>query len=112
MCLHTKCLKILLLTLCFVSPTLVLAEEFCAENNSNLKMSLGEALKIAKSTPCCTKVGKIKNIHWCNENSGTFWFMLKSKMKGCSPACVVSVRDKTATVNYMCTGLLEAKKHH
>lgn len=40
-----------------------------------------------------------------NENTKTWWFDLEFKKEGCSPACVV-YENKTAEINWRCTGLL------
>jgi len=92
----------------FVQPAI--AEEYCTKLKSTAKMSYTEAQQIAKTNEACAKVGKLKKNHWCNENSGTWWIMLEAKIPNCSPACVINITDKTAGVNYMCTGLLATKK--
>jgi len=89
---------------------LAFAEEFCTKNNTTAKMAFSEAEQLAKQTDVCSKVGKFKKHHWCNENSGTWWISLDSKLSNCSPACVIDVVNKTTTVNYMCMGLLPSNK--
>jgi hypothetical protein len=43
----------------------------------------------------------------CNEGTGTYWIDLSTKKEGCSPACVVDVKARTAEINWRCTGLVQ-----
>jgi len=97
-----------LLLISFLETTF--AEEFCTKNASSAKMSFTNAEKLAKQNDTCLKVGAFKKHHWCNENSGTWWIMLNTKMKGCLPACVINIVDNSVSVNYMCMGLLNPKE--
>jgi|GEM_PF-903727 len=69
-------------------------------------MSELEAREIASGTKECTDVGMLTSISMYNENSRTWWIDLNSTTQGCSPACVVS-QDKSAEVNWRCTGLMQ-----
>jgi hypothetical protein len=42
----------------------------------------------------------------CNENSQTYWIDLNIEKEGCNPACVIYTENKTAEINWRCTGLL------
>lgn len=54
----------------------------------------------------CGEYGVTKD-YQCNENTKTIWIELAEEKEGCSPACVVSIEDKTAEINWRCTGLVE-----
>ena len=70
------------------------------------KLSEAEARRIAEQS-ACTKEGTIKETEGYNPNSDTWWFSLGTPKGGCNPACVVSAINKTAEVNWRCTGLLQ-----
>jgi hypothetical protein len=90
-------------------PNLIFAsEDSCSKQGTQLVMKFTEAKKIALKSDCL-KVGKLKDAHWCNDITGTWWINIKSTLKGCYPACVINIADKKASVNYMCTGLLTQK---
>lgn len=80
-------------------------EEFCIKSGTGEKLSLSEAKQIA-STSECAKEGKLKEEHFCNEITGTWWIDLDIKKEGCSPACVIDVASKKAEINWRCTGLI------
>lgn len=40
-----------------------------------------------------------------NENSKTWWFDVSYRKEGCAPACVV-YQNRTAEINWRCTGFL------
>lgn len=42
----------------------------------------------------------------CNENTATYWIDLNMTRAGCSPACVVYLANRTAEINWRCTGLI------
>ena len=77
--------------------------EVCAKTSTSYKMTFSEARSIAAQSEC-VKQGALKNYHWCNEGTGTWWIDLNINKEGCSPACVVDVQNKTAEINWMCTG--------
>lgn len=78
----------------------------CTLDGSNLQMTYSTALDIARRSECVQE-GKLLEAHLCNEQSGTWWLGLEAPRPGCNPACVVSIMDETAVVNWRCTGLLE-----
>jgi len=43
----------------------------------------------------------------CNEYTSTYWINLDIKKEGCNPACVVNIANRTAEINWRCTGLLK-----
>ncbi len=64
-----------------------------------------EARAIAEKA--CIKGGEsLSNVTY-NENTKTWWFdaNLNATPEGCSPACVVNEENKTAEINWRCTGL-------
>jgi hypothetical protein len=65
-----------------------------------------EARSIAEKSSVCTSVGGIGVMEVYNNNSNTYWFALAAKKEGCSPACVVFMDNKSAEVNWRCTGLI------
>jgi hypothetical protein len=75
-----------------------------APADNNAVLSASEALAIAKNSDCA-KSGQVQEESFYNENSQTWWFTLKAEKAGCNPACVVAA-DKTAEINWRCTGLL------
>lgn len=74
-------------------------------------MTVADALKIAQSQ--CAN-GFLKKPIQCNNNTGTWWFDFKTfeKTRGCNPACVVDVVNKSADINWRCTGFLPAPGHN
>ncbi|MCP3682587.1 MAG: hypothetical protein GY861_07855, partial [bacterium] len=50
--------------------------------------------------------GSIKNTYMCNPDTGTWWIDLDIDKEGCNPACVVYIDDKTAEINWRCTGVI------
>jgi hypothetical protein len=68
-------------------------------------MELKEALLIASASECVQN-GTLTDRHVCNNMTGTWWIDLDLNKSGCSPACVVFVDNKTAEINWRCTGLL------
>lgn len=80
------------------------SKESCTDQATGTKMSWDEAKSLAQSGEC--QQGKLKDNHYCNENSGTWWVDLDIKdPKNCNPACVVWVKDKKTEINWRCTGL-------
>jgi hypothetical protein len=72
---------------------------------TNETMTLKEALEIAQ-TQCAN--GFLKRPVLCNDYTGTWWIHFKplEGKRGCNPACVVSVAEGTAEINWRCTGLV------
>ena len=77
------------------------SEECTAETGESMEIS--EAEEIAKASECGDRLRKI---HFCNENTGTWWIDLDIEKEGCSPACVINVVTKQAEINWRCTGLI------
>jgi hypothetical protein len=53
------------------------------------------------------KDGKLKDAHFCNTSTGTWWidFDPNEPKEGCNPACVVFVDTGKTEINWRCTGL-------
>lgn len=99
----------ILSVMCFSQSAQVFASEICKAKTTQTTMEFKEAKKIAQNGNCMS-LGKLKEKHWCNEITGTWWIMLETKLKGCNPACVIDLETKKSEINYMCTGLLPEKK--
>jgi len=69
-----------------------------------------EAILIAGNTSECTMVGIPANTATYNDVSKTWWINLERmpelEKDGCNPACVVREENKTAEVNWRCTGAI------
>jgi hypothetical protein len=81
----------------------------CSDGNriftENLtKISLAQAKEIAEKSACKAN-GNLKETHFYNPSTKTWWFDLDTQKDGCSPACVVSEETMTAETNWRCTGL-------
>lgn len=81
------------------------AGEVCSDMNSGASLSYEDAVAIAEDS-ACTQEGELKENHFCNENTGTWWIDLEVEKPGCNPACVVDLNTKTAEINWRCTGAL------
>jgi hypothetical protein len=71
-------------------------------------MKEGEACnpKCYYNTPKCLQPSvACQKSYFCNTNSQTWWIDLNISKQGCSPACVIFVENKTAEINWRCTGL-------
>ena len=74
-------------------------------------ISKEDASKIAKSNKDCSMTGVVthrdEEINY-NPITKTWWFNLERmpelEKDGCNPACVVSEEEKTAEINWRCTG--------
>lgn len=75
------------------------------DKETGAKLSYQEALQIAQDSECLEQ-GQLKETHFCNENTGTWWIDLDTDKPGCMLACVINVNDKTAEINWRCTGAL------
>lgn len=69
-------------------------------------MGEAEARKIAESI--CVKGGEALSAGTYNQNSKTWRFdaNLNATKSGCNPACVVNAENKTAEINWRCTGVI------
>jgi len=83
------------------------AVELCAGIKTNYSMPYTEAEQIANASGACSELENLtyKN-HYCNENSGTWWLEPQAMINGCAPACVVFADNKTAEINWKCTGAI------
>lgn len=80
--------------------------EYCIKKGTNYSMSYEEARRIALSSECVENA-TLSDVYTCNNITGTWWIDLNmtEKKEGCHPACVVFVENKTAEINWRCTGL-------
>ena len=79
--------------------------EYCADKSTGAQMSYEQATNIAKTSACVEK-GQLKETHFCNADTGTWWIDLSIEKPDCNPACVVDVNTGAANVNWRCTGAL------
>jgi len=74
--------------------------------STNLKLDCnGMGLMEAKKT-AIENCGELKENSFCNEGTNTWWIDLDLEKEGCNPACVVNVLDKSAEINWRCSGLI------
>jgi len=80
---------------------------YCISHKTGNKLTLEEALTIAQRD-CTGGTIDITKEKLCNSITGTWWlgFIPDEPKEGCNPACVVSVDDKIAEVNWRCTGAM------
>lgn len=97
-------IKQITVLLLFFLVTGCTTEEYCTDYSGN-SLSLTEAEIIATNSECVQ--GNLLKNHFCNENTGTWWIDLDLEQEGCAPACVVDVAEKTAEINWRCTGLVQ-----
>ncbi|MBD3312598.1 hypothetical protein GF352_04060 [archaeon] len=94
-----------------IAISLLLLIAGCTQTGSNTthcnEMNISEAIMIAENSECSNKGVIITDDYFCNEITGTWWigFNASEPVEGCNPACVVNIKDKTASVNWRCTGL-------
>jgi outer membrane murein-binding lipoprotein Lpp len=79
--------------------------EDCLDADTGATLSYQQAVDIAEGSGCVEQ-GQLKETHFFNENTGTWWIDLDIEKAGCAPACVVNVSDRTAEINWRCTGLV------
>jgi hypothetical protein len=110
-------------------------EENCQDGNGHI-LTLSDAVDIGKESACGDSLivacvcpeGMVKEGDACNPscyyseprclapsrqcekstfcNEGTYWIDLNLNKTGCSPACVINLENRTAEINWRCTGLL------
>ncbi len=68
-------------------------------------LSMEEAQEIALNSSC-TVEGNITNNYTYNNITRTWWFDMDIERAGCAPACVVDELNKSAEINWRCTGLI------
>ena len=93
------------LTVAAATPTPSTGVRYCTDWKTGTRMSYEEAVEIAEESECVGQ-GQLKNTSSCNEFTGTWWIDLDIEQPGCNPACVVRVTDKTAEINWRCTGVI------
>jgi len=81
-------------------------QETCIDTENGAQMTIEEALQIAEDSECGQE-GSIKDTYMCNPDTGTWWIDLEIEKEGCSPACVVKIDDRTAEINWRCTGVIQ-----
>ncbi|MBL7148174.1 MAG: hypothetical protein ISS82_05090 [Nanoarchaeota archaeon] len=94
-------LIIILLILIVVLLVVIKTKNNGSEETCN-GMKLSEAKEIAVA-----ECGEIKENSFCNEGTNTWWIDLELEKEGCAPACVVNVIDKSAEINWRCSGLIQ-----
>ena len=85
--------------------------QFCKDKKTGMEISYQEAIEIAQKDKCGLegKQAVAFSVNYlCNEYTGTWWvdLLIKPEKEGCNPACVVDIVNKTAEVNWRCTGRL------
>ena len=72
-------------------------------------MNVEEAFEIAldESQNCMIEGADVVFNPICNEDTLAWWFDTNLEKSGCNPACVVDIENKTAEINWRCTGLIE-----
>lgn len=79
-------------------------ENYCMKEGSGDLITLSDAREVAIESECGDR---LKDNFSCNEITGTYWIDLEIEKEGCNPACVVDVGERTAVINWRCTGLLQ-----
>ncbi len=85
------------------------SQALAPSDGEKIEVSVGltesEARVIAEQSDCL-KEGLLTTETFYNEISKTWWFGLNAQKPGCNPACVVFEENKTAEINWRCTGLV------
>ena len=79
-------------------------ENYCAKKGTDDILTFFDAQKIAINSECGDN---LKDTFICNEITGTYWIDLTLEKEGCSPACVIDIENRTADINWRCTGLIQ-----
>ncbi len=79
-------------------------EDHCVKEDAENVLTLSDAKEIAINSECGNN---LKETFICNEITGTYWIDLNLEKEGCSPACVVDIKNRTASINWRCMGLIE-----
>ncbi|MFH1720314.1 MAG: hypothetical protein ABH856_01780, partial [Patescibacteria group bacterium] len=69
-------------------------------------LTVDEAHEVALASACADNEAAIYKRGYYNESTRTFWLETNIEKEGCNPMCVVKEKDKTAEINWMCTGLI------
>ncbi len=68
-------------------------------------LTLEEARQIALNSSCMEE-GNITDNYTYNNYTHTWWFDMDIEKPGCAPACVVDELNRSAEINWRCTGLI------
>ena len=58
------------------------------------------------SPKCLAPSTQCEKSYFCNAGTGTYWINMNITKQGCNPACVINVENKSAEINWRCTGLI------
>jgi len=79
-------------------------EDYCVSRDTGDILTLSDAKEIAVNSECGDN---LEETFVCNDITGTYWIDLELDKEGCSPACVVDIENRTASINWRCMGLLQ-----
>ena len=79
-------------------------EDHCMKEDTGGILTLSDAEEIAINSECG---GNLKETFVCNKVTGTYWIDLSLEKEGCNPACVIDVENRTVSINWRCTGLIQ-----
>ena len=82
----------------------VFIEEHCVSENTGSILSLSDAKEIAINSECGDN---LRETFVCNKITGTYWIDLNLEKEGCGPACGGNIENRTASINWRCTGLIQ-----
>ncbi len=82
----------------------IFIEEYCVDEETEKILTLAEAKEVAIKSECGDNLEKTFN---CNQKTGTYWIDLDLEKEDCNPACVVDIIERTAKINWRCTGLIK-----
>jgi hypothetical protein len=77
-------------------------EEYCIDEETSKILTLERAREVAQKSECGDR---LLGVYSCNKKTGTYWIDLDLKKEGCNPACVVDIKEESASINWRCTGL-------
>jgi predicted lipoprotein with Yx(FWY)xxD motif len=81
------------------------AQKCVREWETPCKMTLSDAVGVARASSCMD-AGNVTDVDAVyNENSNTWWLGIQITRTGCSPACIV-YENRTAEINWRCTGAI------
>ncbi len=98
-------LSVLLISGCQIQDSGNESITVCMHQGTDSKMTLDEAKSIALASECNQGILK-EETATCNQYTGTWWIDLDIEQQGCSPACVIGVATRNASINWRCTGLI------
>jgi hypothetical protein len=82
-------------------------EIYCVSKETDKKMSLSEARKIANNSDIGNQ-GTLKDTYSCNESTSTWWIDMNPTIEqyACNPAYVVNINIKAVEINWRCTAAI------